>query len=575
MDYRFGQAESLLSESRSRLEDKRGQLAQISQERLECSETLSSEKQRRSALASRRELLDEMERNLEGVDQGVRHILQERERARQAVSDHAAAAGDMVQAVDQEQAYYYVRGIVADCLRAQAEYAHLVETALGSRSQYLLADSAAAVLEDQQRLEALPGRVCMICMDRLEEMTGEPLAVDPDTHPTIRARMSDLVQCQENDRPVANALLGTTWLVDDLAAAMELQRHYGRPWRWITLAGQILEADGTIHAGPPSGLAGLISRKSELQDLTETLEQCDQTIAHLQEQMTQYGAQENHLEKNLQEMRTVIYETSTEQVELKSRIEQCDQNMQRLQQEQPLVCSELNGLEDQIQQTLTLQEAGRQNLAELETVNVQRQEQLTVLEERIRQLDSEDQVMAEQITELKVAVGQTRQKRLAAGERINGLKSQIQQVQHNIGSLQNELSGAEDNMSNCQRGILAAESAISELYGQRQEHQESCGVLRTQRDTLGDEKLTIQQDSHQQQQQAQELQETLHNVQMALNETRLKTENMIQRAMDEVGLDLDAYYRTIQERINAINPRPPTRIRISRPRRKIVPSRIP
>ena len=425
LDYRYEQAGTLLSESRSHLEDKRQDLATISQERLECSEQLSAEKQRRSALASRRELLDEMERNFEGIDQGVRQILQDRDRARQAVSEHAANAHETADSADQEQAYYYVRGMVADCLRADVDHAQLVETALGARSQYLLADSAAAVLEDNGKLDALPGRVRMICLDQLPAAdSGSP--IDCDTHPAIRARMSDLVQSPDDAyRPLAQSLLGHTYLVDDLASAMELRQQHGGTWRWVTLAGQIVEPDGTIHIGPSAGAAGLISRKSELRQLQDALTQCEHSINALEQQMTHYGAQEAHLEKNLQEMRTVIYEASTEQVELRGRLEQCDQNIQRLQQEQPLISSELNGLEDQIQQTVTLQATGQKDLEDLETINRQRQGQVEVLTEQIAQLDSEDRVMAEQITELKVAAGQTRQKRLAAGERINALKSQI------------------------------------------------------------------------------------------------------------------------------------------------------
>ena len=113
------------------------------------------------------------------------------------------------------------------------------------------------------------------------------------------------------------------------------------------------------------------------------------------------------------------------------------------------------------------------------------------------------------------------------------------------------MSGAEDNISRCQRGILAAESAISELYGQRQDQQQTCRTLRSERDVLADEKLQIEQSSRHQRQQAEELQEKLHGIQMTLNETRLRTENLIQRAMDEVGLDLDRYYRTIQEKQQA------------------------
>ena len=67
---------------------------------------------------------------------------------------------------------------------------------------------------------------------------------------------------------LAEQLLGDVLLAESLADARRLhQAHPG--CRVVTRAGELLEPDGTLTVGPPRSEAGLVSRKSELRELSE------------------------------------------------------------------------------------------------------------------------------------------------------------------------------------------------------------------------------------------------------------------------------------------------------------------
>ncbi len=515
LDEKLGEITSLKEDSQGQLENRRQQLSQLNEDKLVCSENLSAAKEYRSGMLSRQQLLSDMEAKLEGVDQGVRQILQARQQ-------------------DPEK-FYYVKGMVAELLRAEVKYAGIVEAALAGRSQHLVATSSQAVLEDSENLDELAGRVKMICLDRLGPFKN---GFDFTDYPEVQGRLIDLVSFAPDCESLAWRLLGKTILVDTIDAALRLAEVAPAGYRWVTLTGEVLEADGTLHLGPLSGAVGLISRKSELRQLKEDIVETEERITDIQNQLQQYDNQGQHLEKNLQELRTVIYEANTVEIETRGQLEQVDQNVGRLKQEQPLIASEVESIEGQIQESLNQQKSSRQSLDDLESINQQRQERVDELEGNIRRLEEEDQQVLNQITDLKVSLGQTQQRQLALQERLTNLKSQYQQCNHEVGNLQTDLNNAQESHKASERAILIAESKLAELFQARQEHQEISRQKKYRRDELFAEKEQLVELAGRLQQQREERQEQLHEMQIKLNENHLRCENLMERGREELDMDL-------------------------------------
>lgn len=517
------QVQQLLADSQARLETTRQQLAGVNQDKLTCGENLASAKEYRSGLVSRQQLLSDLEANLEGVDSGVRQILQEKSQ--------------------NPESFYYVKGMVAELLRADVKYASIIEAALTDKAQHLVVTSSQAVLEDHSRLEELTGRVQMICLDRIPPYHN---GYDFSVHPEVKAKLIDLVEAAPDNERLAWHLLGKTILVDTIDSAVRLAQVAPAGYRWVSLEGEVLEADGTLHMGPMTGQAGLISRKSELRQLQESLTEAEDRIAEMQHQFEQYNHQIHHLEKNLQELRTAIYETNTEEIETRSRIEQVDQNLSRLKREQPLITSEMAGLEEQIEESLRLQASSQQNLNDLQTVNQQRQEQINILEEQIREYEAMAGGIQDEITELKVSLGQIQQKRVALRDKSANIQTQIRQQEHSITTLQNDLKNAQGNFDGSQRAILAAESRISELFMNRQEYQEKNKVFTGQREQFQAEIEKLLEQARELRSQKEARQQLQHELELRTSENHLRMENLSQRAHDEIGLDLEEGFRNYE-----------------------------
>ncbi len=523
LEQKSRQIQAHLEASQTQLDDRRQQLAKVSEEKLACSENLATAKEHRSGLLSRRELLADMEARLEGVDAGVKYILEQRRR--------------------NPDNYYYIKGMVAELIRADVKYAPSIEIALSSTAQHLVATSSQAILEENARLEELPGRVRMICLDELPPFQD---GYDFNRHPEVLARLMDVVHVAPDSEAMAWHLLGKTVLVDTLDAALRLKQVVPSGYRFVTAAGELVEADGTVHVGPAAAQTGLISRKSELRQLEQDIADADERILALQHQAEQYASQATHLEKNLQDLRTVIYETRTEDVETRSRLEQIDGNVNRLKQEQPLITSEITVLETQIEESVAHQATSEQNLAQLQNDNTLRQQRVDALQADIDAATQRDQELLDAITDIKVQVGQTQQQRLALAEKRASLELQLRQSEHTLKTLETDLTHARDNVTAGERSILQAESTIAELFLKRQDLQQQIKIKRTEADGFLQEKEQLLDTARQQRRRSEELAEKIHQTQMQANENRLREENLRLRTQEELSLNLEEAYRDYQ-----------------------------
>src|SRR5207253_4012763 len=103
----------------------------------------------RSGLVSRQRLLQDLEAKREGVSEGVKSVLRQR-----------------------DQRFSFVRGLVADVLRVDVEHATLIEAALDGRDQWLITNDSAAALAAREAFDDLEGRVNLLCADQLQRGMG-------------------------------------------------------------------------------------------------------------------------------------------------------------------------------------------------------------------------------------------------------------------------------------------------------------------------------------------------------------------------------------------------------------------
>ncbi len=528
LEMRVREVDNLIADQTRTLTDKKAEAGRVNHLRQQLFEELATAKERRSALLSRRELLQDLQRRMEGVGAGVRTVLNYK---------HKLAEIDRAGEAD------WIVGLVADIFDADIEHAAFIEAALGEIDQHLVVTAARKLFDFEAAQGELPERITAICLDRLPPILNDRDFAGQDG---VIARASDLVRYHESFGQIARHLLGRTFIVESLEVAQRLAADDVSGHRFVTRRGEVLEPDGRVRIGPAGTRAGLISRKSELADLDTQLLQLDATIERLADQLNRTQAEAQHLEGVQQELRTAIYESNTARVEAVSALTRITDTVDRLTTEQPLIARETKMLDVQIHEVFARSEQGGRSLDDMERENKAREERIGEHQQRIDVLVADRSRLQEQQTQARVRAGQLAEKRAAVTDRTNTLRRTLRELEQALSSAQHDVQQCEARMDEARRTIAAGEEEVKSLALRIADLDDAATRLRHERDALRLEMDARQQAIKTSRVRLEEVEARLHEHQMRFAETTVRRDELTTRTREEMNIDLAERYASYE-----------------------------
>ena len=289
---RAGTLRGQIQDSRAHEEDLQKEVAGLEQEAADLQAALADAEKRQASLEAavaelrrqeerlqaRYELLTRLRAEGEGLQAGVRAVLQ---------------AGDRLPGIV---------GTVAQHLQVPAEYEVAFEVALGGHLQDVIveawsgAETAIAYLREGQR-----GRATFLPLDtvrptpRLEVPAGEGIV----------GLAADLVQIEERLAPVVEMLLGRTLVTRGLPAARRAFQRLRGGFQIVTLAGEVLRSSGTVTGGEIRGQVSgqVLAREREWRDLPGAIEQAEGRRNEAQEVLARTAARVQGLRRQIEARR--------------------------------------------------------------------------------------------------------------------------------------------------------------------------------------------------------------------------------------------------------------------------------
>lgn len=512
---RLDDINKVIAELQQQLESKRNQISAIDQQAAITNEQLAKSREHRSAIQSEIKVISDMESRREGLGNSVKKIL------------------------NQAQNKPFIKGIIADIIRANPQYAAAIEAALEGKADAVVTNDTEQVLNDETLNEQAAGRVKFICTDRLEPFV-ENLEIPQSS---IIGRAVEFVSFDYEYARLAWQLLGKTIIVENMQKAFELGSYCSKGYSFVTISGDILNSDSSFCTGPIGKTVGLISRKSRLAQLTDELQQLSSAISALEEKLAAGLRENQHLETLCKDFRTSVYEANTEKTNITSDLHVIEQNIKRLTDEQPILTSEIQSLEKQISETVQKEYQSKQQLQELETVNAQRAERIEVLESLLSDKKESAQQHASDLTELKVFLGQTQEQKKAIEQRIASLKLQIEHNKKELQSAQTSIQTCTEQIDNGLKEIQTSETNISELLTQKEvTHNQSVELHQQVEEMLQNRNQTEEKLKQDRQKQA-ELDQQINQLKMELGQLQVRATDLTARVTEELGMDLAAEYQ--------------------------------
>jgi chromosome segregation protein len=507
-----------VTQQNEQLTGAQGRVAERRQQSAARQVELAQFQQRRSGLVERIAVLEELEKRYEGVSPGVKEVL---------TLARNAPTGP----------FRPICGLVADLLRVSVESAQLIEIALGEKAQHVVVGPGEELIEYlKAHSTRLAGRVGFLWLDRAAEPTGQEVSLDG--RPGVLGRADRFVETDPKYQPLARWLLGRTWIVQTLADAMTLAQVTGPRVDFVTLAGELLAADGVLTVGPRHASVGLISRRSELRalksqlvELEARIEQLQTAIARLQEQIEQ---EEEHVGVLAGEHQAAVAAWSEHGHKItaaEERNSQLGRQRASLEQELTVADAQLQSASQRLDEARARQKGAQATLAEMER-------ELATLAEQIDLLEADRQTRHRVATEVKVELAKSE-------ERLGNLRAQMRQYEESQQERLRAIKEAQEQMAQCaQRGaqsqwsILRAESEVAELYLRKEAVAGQTIQLVNQREAIQQERSKLHSETQRLRVKVRKLEERIHAQELAATEVQHERNALADRLREDYGIEL-------------------------------------
>ena len=521
--------DSALQQARSSLQQVNGQLEDFTKK-------LGEKRRAQTGATQRAEVIQELENRLEGVDSGVKELLE------RSKNEDTSWLKD-------------VMGLVADVIKVNVQHAELVDLALGDYARCLIVDGNQLIDRLVEGKLKPSGRVRLIRMHHPPTLGTKP-GVDLGNETGVVGRLDQLVQVEPEYKSLVFNLLGGTFLVKSLADALRLHEKRPGTARFISLQGDMLESDGTLVSGPRSAAGGIVSRRSELRALHRDLHKLSDEIREDSKTIDGLKTKAGEFDATVKKLLNENTEIATRLNEQSSAARSLEQQIEVLQAERQQMQAETQELTQEIESLTAKATVDRQAMTNNE-------QQLSSLlgffsdsESRMSSLKSERDELQKKQTALKVKLAKSQQQQEDARSNHEDLLAQKADNQSTVETTRSSLANMLWQRRGSVREVAESTSLLAGLESERVELDRNLKQLSLQRDQADAERKTVTSKLNESRQAVRQAKDRLHEIELRESQLSMERTQLAGRLRDDYSIDvadLDAEESEIDQDRDAID----------------------
>ena len=428
------------------------------------------------------DLLEALERNMEGFNKSVKTVMQEARRS--------TLPG--------------ICGPVSRLITVPDTYAVALETALGASMQHIVVESEQDAKRAIQMLKRRDGgRATFLPLNTIHGRVLEERGL-ADCAGFVGIA-SELCTSEERYRSIRENLLGRIAVAEDLDAAVEIARKYNYRFRIVTLDGQVVNAGGSLTGGSLARNSGLLSRRSEIERIQkkaqEQQKQADAAAAALKS--CQQDASRDEAE--LAAARGELAGAQEDRIHMAADREQLLKDLAGVEQDVQALCAERDSSAQRLAQQKQAQDAAhRQSEATAEEIAALRAESEALSDSR-SDLNQQSDAYITQIQEkrlqmlaaekdlenLRSSLQDIRERLQSSADHADSLTAQLQQEKERIAQLKNQISAIRAEAEALRRQSAESGAKIGQINERRMQLEQQNTALRQQQRDKSNEKENI------------------------------------------------------------------------------------
>jgi chromosome segregation protein len=301
--------------------------------------------------------LEDLQRNYEGYQEGVRAIMLKKQ--------HDAAPNG-------------IYGLVADVIEAPESYEKALTAVLGDRLQYVIVKGHDEGIEAIEYLKTeASGRSSFIPREMRRKQHKEL----PTGEAEVVASLIDMVSIKEGYRDVAEYLLADVMVVRDLQAGIALWNRNGYYSTLVTPEGEVIDPMGIVTGGSGASLEGsVLAQRRRIREISSTLTELEGRLPFEEHEIEKLKQELEQAETKKTLLGNEIHRLELDRVRLEhenraatQEHERLTQTARTLMQEQCDLTTTIQLLDDDLQRNRSMGQARLEEKAQREQALNQKQ----------------------------------------------------------------------------------------------------------------------------------------------------------------------------------------------------------
>ncbi|MGC8927590.1 MAG: chromosome segregation protein SMC [Myxococcota bacterium] len=479
--------------------------------------TIMNIKENLTEIRSRYNSLVELERNLEGFDEGIKAIL----KAREEDTDERLTEGIM--------------GLITEYIEVEPPYERAIESFLGEKLQSLIIKEPEVGIHALNLLKtSASGRTTFI---PIKPKSHSSTSGTPSGEGVIGPAVN-YIKCSPEFQEISNALFSDVVIVDNISNALTLWSNNGFNKTLLTPEGDIIEHSGIITGGKKDKSGGQFARKREIRELKPKIEEFERSLELEQQKHLTLKEEIIRLKGYLETLKEEIQSHRIRKVEIEKDISSIQEQLNRINDRLNVISFESeryeNELKDNREELLNIEES-------IKGFEVRRDELKALelsIQKELNELSTEEKIQSERLTNFRIQSASDNEKLQSILNLINRISNEQKNLSYEIEIITNSISANNIKINQLKDEIKNKSSEFDNLIAELRAITEEKNLLLNDYNKFSEEILNIEGLLKDIQRQIFEIREKISTLTLRLKELQFKKENLVNFCSDKLNVNI-------------------------------------
>jgi len=473
-------------------------------------------------VSSRLNGLEDLDRNFEGFEEGVKQvILWNKSQAQLSANGQT------------------VFQTLSEVLEVPTDYEAALEAALGHRLQMLLASETHSVLSAVEFLKSeKKGRASFVITEGLNEKAEylhEPSGVI--------AILNSVVQVPPHLSKIVSNVLGQVAVVDSIAKAIKLKVEYP-DWTFVTLDGDVLSQDGVLTAGFSEGAeSGILKRRREIKELQRQKEEWAGKVALSLQFLQKLEAERTVIEDKLDLAKKAQLVHEQELSSLRKDLDRAEIEVRNIKYALERAHKDFARISEQMTQALAKNDQLSAIKNDLATKKQSLSDRSFELQSELDNLRLGFSGLRDKVTQIQISLSEKKAQFASAKQNFDRVSNELLSVNNELSRMNAETEQVGVSLSHNQVLLEEKKHQFQKSARELEDLRSQVSILRNQYEELSTSLQERESEYHSLQAQANKRLHDMNDAQIRFEQAKMKEQVLIEQIRERYMLNLSDVWR--------------------------------